>query len=289
MPVYLYGAIVMSISTTRSGRRAFTLVELLVVIGIIAMLVSILLPVLNKAKQRANAVKCESNLKTLMMGFIMFSNDYKGYLPGSQLDINAWPDNQSFKRDWLQGPFDSISTPSTFADAPQRGTIFKYVKNPKVYLCPSNDNNAVLGASGGTNSRFDYTSFSSLAGAKITKVKSQSKFTDQTASNRVSIVPTPVIVEEDATGINGVNRESGHSNRDQMSHLHNGGSFYASLDGSAQFFREPKVDFATVAIASWWTTIAPSGATILLGGGASYAGNPAYPPNAGGFGWFNDQ
>ncbi|MFI5382380.1 MAG: hypothetical protein ACHRHE_24040, partial [Tepidisphaerales bacterium] len=99
----------------------------------------------------------------------------------------------------------------------------------------------------------------------------------------------PVIVEEDGTGINGVNWESGHSNRDQLAHTHNGGSFYASIDGSAQFFREPKVDFNTVPIATWWTTIAPSGAWITLGGGGSYAGNPNYPANAGGFGWFNDQ
>jgi len=63
------------------GRSAFTLVELLVVIGIIAILIGILLPSLNKARQSAKAVQCMSNMKQLGNGFILYVNNYKGYLP----------------------------------------------------------------------------------------------------------------------------------------------------------------------------------------------------------------
>ena len=64
----------------RSGsqqlKQAFTLVELLVVIGIIAVLVGILLPALSKAKQQANIVVCSSNLRQLSVCMMMYETDY---------------------------------------------------------------------------------------------------------------------------------------------------------------------------------------------------------------------
>ena len=67
-------------AASRKG-KGFTLIELLVVIAIISLLVSILLPSLNKAKQLARTVVCLSNLKQMGLGIAMYVNDNDGLLP----------------------------------------------------------------------------------------------------------------------------------------------------------------------------------------------------------------
>ena len=83
-----------------TGKKGFTLVELLVVIGIIALLISMLLPALNKARNTAVRTQCASNIRQLGTFWHLYANDHKGFFPNTGMNYNLemflWEQRQTF-------------------------------------------------------------------------------------------------------------------------------------------------------------------------------------------------
>jgi prepilin-type N-terminal cleavage/methylation domain-containing protein len=115
--------------TIMSKPKGFTLVELLVVIGIIAVLVALLLPALNKARDHAQLLKCLSNERQIYQGMLVFSLDHDGFAPGSNYYVGNGV-GQRF------GQYDEVSVSN-----PDSTLVRLKILNKQVFRCPSLDQN----------------------------------------------------------------------------------------------------------------------------------------------------
>ena len=118
--------------------RAFTLIELLVVIAIIAILMAILMPALNRAREQGKRAVCLQNNKTLMLGWMLYCDEFRGYMPGAvAVDLGAALPKD--RPSWVKKPAGTTPVDEPVEDqirAIEQGVLFPLVKNFKVYRCP---------------------------------------------------------------------------------------------------------------------------------------------------------
>jgi len=114
-----------------AAAKSFTLIELLVVIAIIAILAAILFPVFANARERGRQTACINNIKQLCLGFTQYMDDWKGRMP----NVNWTTDTRAV--DWA-------GTKVYKQALIEQGSLYPYIKDRKIYICPTDKNKPAL-------------------------------------------------------------------------------------------------------------------------------------------------
>lgn len=126
-------------------KKAFTLVELLVVISIIALLLAILMPALQKAKEGAKTIVCTAGCKSLCTAWTVYASDNDGKIVSAMTGYSTYF-NQLSKDpllcpnpwvDWAGYPSETTDNKERQIQAIKQGLLYPYVNTPKAYRCPT--------------------------------------------------------------------------------------------------------------------------------------------------------
>ncbi len=111
-----------------SSPRAFTLVELLVVVAIVAILAGMLLPALSKANSKAKGIACLNNLRQLSLAWQSYADDNRGWLAPNEASGEV-----SLPGSWIHGDAKTDPSPRNI----EAGCLFPYNRSIAIYRCPS--------------------------------------------------------------------------------------------------------------------------------------------------------
>ena len=110
--------------------RGFTLVELLVVVGVVTILVALLMPALSRARDHARRAACLSNMRTLTAAWLLYAQNNRGRLCGAV----PGPVGRPGFHDWVAAGPDEVAL--------RDGVLWSYVNNAAAYRCPADEVNS---------------------------------------------------------------------------------------------------------------------------------------------------
>ncbi|MDP6379829.1 MAG: type II secretion system protein [Phycisphaerae bacterium] len=221
----------------RSG--GFTLIELLIVIAILGVLIGLLAPALRAAWDAVLTLKCQNNMGQLCKAMLSFAADHDNRLPGGSWD--------PVSLEWLGNPYSRGSLGGNLWRTPQEGSLFPYVKDERVYVCPKDQHISVEetrsqggpppleAGSGLGNGRFSYSIPQVVIGASASLLAGfGTEYTD--IEGRVHRMSVPILIEEGEFAISSFSTDGSWGNGDAFADRHRGGCNIGYIDTHVEWF-----------------------------------------------------